>query len=271
MSYTKNLRGELQVTLPKDKPINIRSASIMKFMDYCIINMDYSGRVEKLENLSDVCRDWNLVINGTNEKKIKRLIDYCCNTEMDLKINLDSVSFVDNKKDYFLRQNYIEYTASDGSKKVWTLYRLPASLIEYINNNKYKIYRPPETFYLNDYAYEMMNSIHGKMRMANNLNKREYAINFNSFQENDTSRSLTKNARRDMDTIHQDIEELVNCKLIEDFYITERKTGNKMPKDWYRNKEIKLILRGSPNYELMRETIYHFVITNRFMLRNEKR
>lgn len=260
--------GELKTELPKNKFSEIGQASIVKFMDYCILNMNQTGAVPALNNLSDICRDFNLVIGGKNTNRLNSIIDYLCNTKVKISINYKQYKYIGNEYNLFLSREIIEYPTIGGkTKTVIVGYRLPAFLIELKNSYQFKIFRDHDIFKISDTAYEIMISIHGWLRM--NLERNEHVVNLKIFLRDYTSRPISKNVGRALEMIHADIDELIAHKQLKEWFITDKKTGARIDKNWYENKEIKLTHTNKgetkPNFDYFETLYYHFRATDKFI------
>lgn len=247
-----------------------------KLIDYSIVTMNDSGNVYSLTDGS-VFKYFKLGHGGPQRKKLKTAIDWLTRTQLkfNIKLNLTgdgtTISARVPDPEVFLKPIIISYETMGGDAgERLSHYIVPTFLIDLKLNRIYLIYRNYDFFALPDDEYEMLISIHGKLRQSPHYEKGEYAVNLKDFTEKDTSvHKLTRNAKKVINTIHKKFDHLVKVGGIKKYYVTQRGNKTILTKAWYENPKFKLAKRRDgkiyPNYELFEDMIYHFVASSEFV------
>jgi hypothetical protein len=269
--------GELVVKMPISETPQARLLPfIHKFMDYCMVNMNSGGVISVLLNKPQIRKDLKQKMGGMQDRKINSAIKFLENTKIELSVELplgqgDKISMVIPGPEIYLKPFYLEYQTV-GGKKIRRLagYLLPSFIINLKNNWKFKIYRDPRLFQLPDHQYEILVSIHAKLRKSENFKKGEYAINFNSFLSNDTSFIITaKNVKRDIGRLHDFLNGLINYGALAEYHITERGADKNVGKEWYNDKKYKLTHtkdgKTTLNENVFKNIMYRFIPTDKFI------
>jgi len=257
---------------------------IHKLIDYCIVTMDINGDVSSLTDGS-VFKHFKLGHGKNQRDKLKKAIEHLTKTklrtEMIYKIKgTTKDELTDTGKEDVISARYpdepilkphiVTYeTMSGATAEKVSHYKMSSGITDLKRIRGGVIYRDMEYFSLPDDEFEMMVSIHGKLRQPPHYEKGEYVINFKDFTEHDTSvHKLTSQSKRVIITLHKKFDHLVKCGVIEKYYITKRGNKTVLTKTWYQNSKYKLQKRQGdnilPNDLLFKDMMYHFVATEKF-------